>query len=169
MGEDKIFAAWEAWLRESTKYDYYVLGITGFICAYIARGFVVQPVRIAPNTLELFALFTLIGSFICGFIRVQQTVGLLRIGIEKEEAIQKLRVLREAQAMPAIVKDSTGTKVSAGELAVAHRVLPLLVDGCDDASNKTIDISSRAFTWRNILLVLGGIMMLASKVWYAYY
>lgn len=62
------------WRQSSEKFDYFVTGITGALCAYISQTFNAEKISFSPNTLELLALLTLIASVFAGFKRIECVV-----------------------------------------------------------------------------------------------
>ena len=64
-----------ATLRESTeKFDYFILGVVGALCAFISQTYKAEQIGINPGTLELIALLVLVLAAIFGFRRIEAVI-----------------------------------------------------------------------------------------------
>ena len=73
---DKLY---ESWRQATEKFDYFMLGLTGAICAYIAQKYVPSKLGLNPGTLELGALLLLVFAAVSGFIRIEKTMALTHL------------------------------------------------------------------------------------------
>ena len=74
MSTDRSDRLYDTWRASAEKFDYFVLGILGALCAYIANNFEPGVLGLNPKTVELSALATLFASAILGFLRVEASV-----------------------------------------------------------------------------------------------
>lgn len=162
---DKVF---DAWRQAVEKFDYFVLGITGALCAYISQTY--RPVQLGMNsgTLELVALALLIFSAISGFKRIENTI---------EVTLLNHRLLRANEEKGILVtKSQAGTLVneSTGEIFSSQKVAHIIESITSSIPKVQIQIecaSNAAMRWyhiRNRLILIGFVVLVASKVWSAY-
>jgi disulfide bond formation protein DsbB len=76
---------YEYWREASQRFDYFVTGITGALCAYIIQHFIPQRLSFSPYLLELSAVLFLLASFIVGLRQIEHKVVLLKCGATKAE------------------------------------------------------------------------------------
>ena len=62
----------EKWRESTEKFDYFILGVVGALCAYISQTFKPERIGLNPGTLELLALLVLVLGAVFGFRRVEQ-------------------------------------------------------------------------------------------------
>lgn len=162
--DSKYDILYENWLSASDKFDYFVLGLTGAVCAYIAKGFVPQKMSFTPNTVELIALTLLLVSLVFGFRRLEKSIIVHSVTFQlhsREELLQKL-------------KDNphdTVTDPDSGKSRSKDDEIKLLSDRISEAKSgrdKAVIAAERLYKWRNLFLFGGVFALLISKIWSAY-
>ena len=162
---DKVF---ENWRQATEKFDYFVLGVTGALCAYISQTY--KPVKLGmnPATLELAALFLLILAAIAGFRRIERTVEVTLLNHKLLRTSEEKGALVSKPGPGALVNESTGDvlypHMVAEHIAFLSRVGPDIRDKIEQAGNS-------AYLWyrlRNWLILSGFAALLSAKVWSAY-
>lgn len=161
---DKLF---EASRDAQVKFDYFVLGVVGALCAFIGQSFV--PSRLGWNhgTMELTSLLMFVGAAIAGFRRIESTNKLMRMNSQYLRMQEEKGALVPNLGSPAInhatgeiyTPDQIATKVAA-----LADVLPTFRVDIDKVGKTTL----LTYKARNWLLLVGFLMLLASKVWSAY-
>jgi hypothetical protein len=73
MSTERSDALFKSWRESTEKFDYFMLGVLGALCAYVAQGY--KPARIGINsgTAELIALLLLVLAAVLGFRRIEAT------------------------------------------------------------------------------------------------
>jgi hypothetical protein len=83
MSESRSVIAYQRHLEASQKFDYFITGLTGALCAYIAQSWKPQKITpLGPEALELAALLLLFAAAVAGFKRIEWTVVTLRANTE---------------------------------------------------------------------------------------
>jgi hypothetical protein len=72
------------------KFEYFVLGLTVALFAYIGEKYVPQPLSLSQNTVELLALILLVTSILFGLKRMEMNITALAINYQKLHAGEKL-------------------------------------------------------------------------------
>jgi hypothetical protein len=152
----------------SEKFDYFVTGITGALCAYISQTYTPSKLSVSPGTLELLALLFLVGSVIAGFKRIETSIMVYRYNAHTLRLQEERGQLASNSAGGHMLNTSTGDVLSREEVFAKLRAL---TEALPESHKKTEDTAITAGTWykvRNNLLVIGFLALLASKVWSAY-
>src|SRR6185295_4972190 len=77
MADNRSIKAFEFYAQARDKFDYFVVGAAGALCAYVAQNLMVGELGATPGTLELAALLVMVGSVVAGFRRMELAVQLL--------------------------------------------------------------------------------------------
>lgn len=163
---DKVY---ENWRQAAERFDYFVLGVTGALCAYLAQSYKPAKLGYNPGSLELLALMVLVFAAVAGFRRVEQTIVLSRLNhifLRRNEE-RGVLTARSAAGQP-IVNESTG------EIVAPHQI-PARIDALSKdlpAMQSKIDqVANSAHRWygvRNWLILAGFALLVGAKVWSAY-
>lgn len=169
MTVDRSIKAFEFYAQARDKFDYFVVGAAGALCAYVAQNLKVGELGATPGTLELAALLVLIGSVVAGFRRMELAVQLLafnHLTLHHSEIAGELA--KGAQQYQRMISDSGEVLGSAEAMqrAVTHSNLAKKVQ--EQSSGARIP-AERWYKWRNRLLLIGFLMLVASRVWAPYY
>ena len=170
MTTERSDRVYDNWRTSAEKFDYFVLGILGAICAYIANNFEPGRLGLNPKTLELLALASFFGSATLGFVRVEATLLLTSLNhryLRCNE--QKGSLTLQLQSGRPFLNSATGQIYSPqdaqSEILEINRVLPKLNQQME-SSNKRAEF---AYSWRNRLVFSGFILLIGSRVWSAYF
>jgi hypothetical protein len=141
----------EAWQKTVEKFDYFVVGGAGALCAFVANKWTPERLAFSPNTLELIALLLLIASVIAGFKRLERFEMLLRANH---------RMLQ--------LDDAARDHAAAGRAAEADREWSSACFFRDE-----IQKSERPmrvwYNLRNWLLLTGFLLLVVANVWTPYF
>lgn len=169
MSSEQVTSTFKVWRDAAEKFDYFVLGATGAICAYALQNFTPARIGANPPTLQLFGLLLLFASAYAGFRRIESLNTALRDNLSRLQAEGNHDDLRAGMAGAGIFFDYTlGRHLSPAELpgmAEEHRV--------KYAALRIVEAKSQVraasfYGWRNRLLFLGFFTLFAAKVWSAY-
>lgn len=163
---DKLHADWRA---STEKFDYFVLGALGALCAFIGQGYKPAKLGFNPTSLELVALFVLVSAVIFGFRRIEKTLlvtALNQMLLHANEARGGMVSKMEKEGY--LINQATGeifSQEQAREKVAEHtskiqRIRPELeavkAEACKD------------YRRRNHLALTGFFLLIAAKVWSAY-
>jgi hypothetical protein len=150
------------------KFDYFVLGATGAVVAYISQTFRPDKLAFAPNSLELVALLLLFAAAVAGFRRVEKVVEQLGGNYLYLRALEARGSLASTFTGAPLINHETG-EVPSGD-AVGTKIAAL--NGTIPRLGSQLDkVTAAALFWykcRNSLLALGFLALVGSKVWAAY-
>jgi hypothetical protein len=166
--EKRSLIAYENYRDATQRFEYFLTGLIGALCAYIANSY--SPVKINFNrgTLELLSLLVLCLSF---YFSIQRQLGIImisRLSTRKLHLLEKKGGLMEKSGEPIILNIETGDILDSSEVLKeiqnADINIPKLKKIMDD-KNKEIN---RYYKLRFFFLYIGFILLIASKVWSAY-
>jgi hypothetical protein len=169
MGNERSDSVWSRWAAGSEKFDYFIVGISSALAAYLGQHYLPAKVGLNPATLELAAILSLSGSVVVGLKRIEQQLEVLRLNhlalYHGEAAGALTEVAGQAELA---VNTRTGELLdpaSAGYTAGLHKEASGTARKAVADATKTAD---SAYHWRNRLLYLGFALFLASRLWRAY-
>jgi hypothetical protein len=95
---ERSLLAYDNWKTAQEKFDYFILGVIGALCAYVSQNIKLVPLGLNSSTFELAALLVLVGSGVAGFLRLQVSVQLyslnhhrLYLGERKGQLVSKYK------------------------------------------------------------------------------
>lgn len=167
MSTERSDKLYEASRDAQIKFDYFVLGVVGALCAFIGQSF--HPSRLGwnPSTVELISLLMFVGAAVAGFRRIESVNSLMRINS------QYLRMQEERGSLvPTVgataINHSTGEIYSSAEIAAKIAALGDIIPKAREDMERVGQTTLRTYKWRNWLLLVGFLALLASRVWSAY-
>lgn len=161
---DKIY---DGWRQAADKFDYFVLGVTGALCAYISQQYKPTKIGLNPGTLELAALIILVAAAVAGFKRIEKTMLLSRVNH---------KWLRTKEERGALMAAGSGALFNQGTGDIySPDMVPQLIRSKTEAipilAAQIAHIGGQAelfYGVRNWLIFVGFCALVASKVWLAY-
>mgnify|MGYP001470161497 CR=1 FL=1 len=159
--------AYDTWRAAADKFDYFVLGLTGAVCAYISQHISPKPIGFTPNTLEMLALILLLTSMVAGFRRIEKSIVIHSVTyqlMEREGFTREARNNLEKR-----IVDPDNGKVLFGDEAknLVAKIERRIVEG-KEGRDKAKRHATCTYSWRNRFLLVGVVALLASKIWSAY-
>lgn len=162
---DGLYAKW----RESTeKFDYFVLGVLGALCAYISQHYKPERIGLNSGTLELLALLVLVLGAVLGFRRIEAINQATLINHQILHSYEKRGVL------VSVLQNGPGTNTQTGETYTpeyATHEIPKLKQKLEHLQPRLAATQARAlqhYHQRNALTLIGFLMLLAAKLFSAY-
>lgn len=156
------------WKESAEKFDYFMLGVLGALCAYLAQGYKPSQVGFNPGTLELLALLTLVLGAVTGFRRIEATMLVTLLNQ------QSLHTNERRGVMASVIQNGPGVNTQTGQTytpAFAQqeaerltRKLEALKPQLESAKAQAL----RRYHLRNGLTLIGFLMLLAAKLASAY-
>lgn len=161
---DKIHADWR---QAAEKFDYFVLGVTGALCAYISQKYEPEKIGFNSGTLELIALVILVAASIVGFRRIEKTIQLTLVNHRLLRAKEEKGSLISEGPGP-LLNQATGDIFSPEMIQTMIRLktteIPLIAKEAEQLSSQALF----AFKARNYLILIGFCMLVFAKVFSAY-
>lgn len=168
MSTERSDKVYETWRQAVEKFDYFILGVTGALCAYISQVYKPSQIGLNPGTLELLALLLLVASAVAGFRRVESTIQVTSLNHRYLRAQEERGVLISRANGGHLINESTGDilspEVVAHQVQLATEAIPALRTQLESARNA----AESSYSTRNGLLFVGFSALVAAKVWSAY-
>lgn len=164
MTSESVNAAFKLWRDAAEKFDYFVLGATGAICAYVLQTF--QPSRLGLNvqTLQLIGLLVLFSSAYASYRRLEALTVSMRESLLQLKVEELLDDLRAAQQGRGIFFDyGAGRHLSGHE--VTNKIQEKLAERltyCDSVTHAQ-ESAARCYRWRNRLLFSSFAILVVAK------
>ena len=167
-----IAKVYERWHIATEKFDYFVTGGTGALCAFIAQTAQFGRLGVNPSSLELVALLTLIGSVVAGFMvieRMNDGTFYNHLQLFHESRARYLRFELDMNPAQNHFPDGvTGKPLSRRELEQAAKVNAANAQKLREAEGPAWAEIMRWQEWRNRLLAAGFFVLVAARVWAPY-
>ncbi len=166
MSERSVIAFEHA--REAQRFEYFVLGVSVALCAYIGQTLKPQTLGLNPETLEIASLVLLVASVVIGFARLDQTVRTMKMNQNLLDLAEKRRRLVDALDGKPLRAAATGA------LFTQEDLLTMIPDhtaqiGAQEQEMKAVNAKQiTLFWWRNALLGTGFLALMTAKVFAAY-
>jgi hypothetical protein len=159
MSEQRSLIAHQRHFEAAQKFDYFIAGLTGALCAYITQSWKPQKMPpFGPDVLELAALIFLFAAAVAGFKRIEWTIVTLRINTEWLQALEKRGALAGAihesegrTMLNAQSGDFSSPSDALRDYEALSEITPDIREKLDHASTQ----GGRWYKWRNRLLFIG--------------
>lgn len=162
---DKVF---ETWRQAVEKFDYFILGVTGALCAYISQVYKPAKLGVNPASLELLALTLLVAAAVAGFRRVESTIQVTSLNHHYLRANEERGVLISKSNGGPLINESTGDILSPDMAARHVETMTQSIRLLHQQLEKARSAAERSYNVRNMLLIVGFSTLVAAKVWSAY-
>jgi hypothetical protein len=161
---DKVY---ENWRQATEKFDYFVLGLTGALCAYISQQYEPSKIGLNPGTLELTALLIFVFAAIVGFKRIEKTMALSRLNHRCLRAKEERGSLMAA-GPGTLMNEATGDVFSQDKVQELIQEKSIQIPILNQQIEKVGDAAWRAYHLRNWAILIGFLVLMIAKVWFAY-
>jgi hypothetical protein len=168
--ESGVDAAWEAYRETSQRFEYFILGVSVALIAYVGKTLEPEKLGFTPYTMEVVALAVLVASVIVGFKRIEQIILAHHINVDvlrfqdKRGHLAKAFIEGKEQLVPHLGERWTLPDMKT-EIDNLDTVIPLHQKHVEKI-NVTI---SRLYRWRNRLLACGFVGLFLAKVLIPYF
>ena len=162
---DKVFDNWRQGIE---KFDYFVLGVTGALCAYISQTYKPEKLGFNPGTLELLSLVLLVCAAIAGFKRVETTIEITRLNHRALRANEERGVLISKSPSQALLNESTGDILSPQMVQQHLNDLARAISNLDLQIKNAQSSALLSYHIRNLLILVGFIALVLAKTLSAY-
>ena len=168
MQPSRSDAVYENWRQSTEKFDYFVLGVLGALCAYLSQTYTPSRIGINPGTVELLALLTLVLAGVFGFRRIESINVATMINQQLLHANERRGVLVEVLHKGPALNTQTGQtytpEYAASEIPKLSTRIKALEPGLREAQLK----AERSYKVRNWLTLVGFALIIAAKLFSAY-
>lgn len=168
MSTARSDSVYEKWRESTEKFDYFILGVLGALCAYISQTYKPDRIGINPGTLELLALLVLVLGAIFGFRRIESTNQTTLINHKMLHANERRGV------MVSVLQSGPGTNLQTGETYTPEFARKEIENLTQQLNQLKLQVESakqgalKAYKLRNRFILLGFLMLLAAKLFSAY-
>lgn len=168
MSTDRSDIVYEKWRESTERFDYFVLGVLGALCAYISQTYKAERIGVNPGTLELLALLVLVLAAIIGFRRIeavnQSNLINHRILHSYERRGGLVEVIQKGPGFNAQTGETYTPEYAKNKIAELSKKIALLQPELEDAQGRAL----KYYHLRNALTLTGFLMLLAAKLYSAY-
>ena len=169
MTKSRSDGLFEKWRESAEKFDYFVLGVLGALCAYISQNYEAERVGINSGTFELLALLVLVLAAVFGFRRIEALIQVTLVNHRILHSYERRGVL------VTVIQKGPGTNTETGEtytpeyanneINKVNQQLTLLKPQLEKVQSRAV----RFYHLRNALTLIGFLMLLAAKMYSAYH
>lgn len=163
---DKLHADWRA---STEKFDYFMLGALGALCAFIGQGYKPSKLGLNPTSMELIALLALVSAVIFGFWRIEQCLLITSLN-HKELYANETRGGMAAKMNDGLLVINEATGETFDKVQAAKRVAELteIIHRTRQALEAAISEALKHYRWRNGLALTGFSLFILARIWSAY-
>lgn len=168
--ENRSLIAYEHYRDASIRLEYFMTGLIGALCAYIAQQMHPQKLAISPYTLELISLLILSFSLFLSFKRLEQIILIYRLGHHILDYSEKKGSLVSGLKLDStsIINVLTGDILTRDEAMRQISNFSQQIVACEKEIHKKNKYTKLFYNWRNRLIYIGFIILILSKVLSAY-
>jgi len=156
--------AFEHYRSESQRFEYFMIGVSVALCAYIGQTIKPEKFAFSPYTLEVISVALIAASVVAGFKRLEQIVFGHQLNADLRYLEERCGTLVAAFGKGGFVDEGSGElwdrDAMKQEIENIQRVLPDRRRQLEDVQGKL----SRLYRWRNWLLAIGFVGLLLSKL-----
>lgn len=166
--ENRSLLAYEHYRDAAQRFDYFVTGLIGALCAYIGQNIHPQKIGFTPNTLELVSLLIFVLAFLFCFKRLERSIQVFSIGHQILDIGEKKGQLIPHIGKSQVLNESTGDIFSAEEVYKQINSFDKSIPFLEMNLERVKKQSKRYYDLRNWAIFIGFISLLVSKIWSAY-
>ena len=156
--------AWKNVKQTQQKYDYFILGLSSALFAYLGAKFEPEAFSFSQNSFEIFALVFLANSILFGILRLESDIAMQSNDLRKVEAQEKLDVVNKILAYPyKNINLDTGNETSKAEALDSKQILSEFISSMNEHGKELGTNYTFKFKVRNYSLYLGFILLILSK------
>jgi len=156
------------WRQGAEKFDYFVLGVTGALCAYISQTYAPEKLGLNSGTIELLSLVLLVCAAVAGFKRVETAIEVTRLNHWLLRANEERGALISKSRSQPILNESTGDILSPQMVQQRLNDLARSIPGLDLQITETRSSALRWYRIRNLFILVGFVVLVSAKILSAY-
>jgi hypothetical protein len=164
MSQQRSILAYEHGREASQRFEYFILGVSGGLCAYIGQTLAPQRLGLSPYTLEVLSLVLLIASVIIGFKRIEKLIMCHRLNSKFLHLAEERGELVTNFSGKPLVNAETGNVRTPEQVQERIKILGDAIPKCHKQFEKTSKRANTYYKIRNWLLGLGFVGLFFSKI-----
>jgi hypothetical protein len=165
--EKRSLIAYEHYRDSEQRFEYFILGLSVALVAYVAQTAKPQRLGLSPYTVELFSVILIVASIIFGFIRIALMILAKRVNHEILHLGEKRGQLVPARGRSVLNTDS-GEQLTPQQIEQELNEIQLILPARQKQFGEVSARAARYYRWRNSLLLAGFLGLLLAKVLGAY-
>jgi hypothetical protein len=168
MSGDKALIAWEHWRESSEKLDYFILGTSSALTAYIGQHRPKAILGFNAGSSEVASVVVLALSVVAGVGRHRARVASLGAQQYLHDAMSiagQMRTMLQTGGGRPLIDRNSGRTYTAAEATQRIEREDKRIAAARARSERWKRRAERAYNWRDWLLVAGVLFYAAAKVW----
>lgn len=156
--------AWKSVKQIQQKYDYFILGLSSALFAYLGAKFEPEAFSFSQNSFEIFALVFFANSILFGIMRLESDIAVQSNDLRQAQAQEKLDVVNKILASPyRNINLDTGNETSKAEALKSKQILSEFIYSINEHGKELANNYTFKFKVRNYSLYFGFILLIFSK------
>ncbi len=164
MSQQRSILAYEHGRDASQRFEYFILGISAGLCAYIGQTLAPQKLGFSPYTFEVVSLVSIVASVIAGFKRIEKLIMCYRLNSKFLRLAEERGELVSNFGGKPLLNRETGNIRTPEQVEQRVKALGEAIPKCHRQFEETSESANRYYKLRNWLLGLGFVDLLASKI-----
>jgi hypothetical protein len=161
--------AWKNVKQTQQKYDYFMVGLSSTLFAYLGSKFTPEAMSFLQNTFELAALTCILISIIFGVLRLRGEISIQSTDYTKAQAQEHLDVVNKIIHLPYKHMDlDSGNEITKSEAIEKQKIISEFVDKSAIGLGKLGGRYEFYFKARDVTLLLGFLLLVVSKFFGVY-
>jgi len=153
--EKRSLLAYEHYRESEQRFEYFILGLSVALVAYVAQSAKPERLGLSPYTLTLLSVLLIVASIIFGFTRIALMILAKRLNHDILHLGEKRGQLVPARGTSVLNRDS------------GEQLTPKQIE--QELNEMVVARMRRYYPWRNWLLLAGFLGLLLAKVLGAYF
>ena len=168
MTEKRSLIVYRQLHEAEQKFDYFITGLTGAICAYIGEGYTPSKIGFNASTVELLSVVLLLISFGLGFKRIRWVITGKRLNASNLDAFEKKGEWTANFRGEPLINASTGEVLHPEDIIDRVKKHGKDINDLEQPMATARRKAMSFYLWRNRFLFAGFLGLLAGKVLQAY-
>ncbi len=161
---DKTLEAWKNIKQTQQKYDYFIVGLSSALFAYLGTRFTPDPHLLSQNSFELAALTCFAVSVLFGIFRLESEISIQSTDYWKVQAQERLDAVNKIVNLPyRNINLYSGHEIPASEAREHQKILKEFVTKSTTGLEQLGNRYKFYFIVRNYSLFAGFIFLVAAK------
>jgi len=165
---ERSVLAYDSWKTSQEKFDYFILGVIGALCAYLSQNIQTAPLGFNSPTLELTGLLVILVAGIAGFLRLEAAVELYGLSHHRLHLNEKKGQLVSNFNGGPLINSQTGQIYSPGDVTLEVGAIDEVLPDLDRKMNRLQSKTLFYYRLRNYFLLVGFLIIVGARVWQAY-
>ncbi len=162
---------WESWRQASEKFDYFVAGLSTALTAFVAGGLPTTKPTTGATILEVASAIVLCVAVGLSIERIRANVTSLAVGhrsLYYNEARGRLVALLAEGGGPQMINESTGEIFPTADAPKKIDAYTRTIEELEPQSARWTKRGERAYTLRDLALLVGLGLYVGARVWKAF-